>query len=395
MPSENTWDTMSGDRRNRYEGRIRTWNNTPNFGTIPEDQRPVNGYSDKRLRMENSPFTEQFDSWDYVNGRWSNNYITTYQRTMSEVYSFYNWNRSSVDSEWAQALVGIEDRVQLATILKVADAKVNIGVALAEARKTSDLIIDTMHRVNRAYRYLRKGNLKGVARELNITPNRAHKTWLEYKYGWLPLLMDVKGAAEFFAQSYLTRPLRFKVKASENVTKTFDKGTLFTPWGGPPMITSTDFWSRHYKYSGMIWCELTSPHFAELQQLGVTNPALEKWELLPYSFVLDWFISVGGWLEALTAFNGVRVISACTSSVLDEGWIWSSPPTDRQDVSYRYKGLTGQNYGLTSRHYVRNHWVPSPPTFPPVTNYKREFGFAKIATAASLLKGGYRGNARI
>ena len=39
----------------------------------------------------------------------------------------------------------------------------------------------------------------------------------------------------------------------------------------------------------------------EFSTLGLTNPAVVAWELVPYSFVLDWLVPIGSWLDLLDA----------------------------------------------------------------------------------------------
>jgi hypothetical protein len=48
-----------------------------------------------------------------------------------------------------------------------------------------------------------------------------------------------------------------------------------------------------------------------LSALGITNPLLIAWEVVPYSFVVDWVLPVGTWLESLDALLGYQ--SAWTS----------------------------------------------------------------------------------
>lgn len=44
-------------------------------------------------------------------------------------------------------------------------------------------------------------------------------------------------------------------------------------------------------------------------QLGLTNPFLVLWEKLRYSFVIDWLVPIGPWLDSLTATQGTRFFS--------------------------------------------------------------------------------------
>jgi hypothetical protein len=50
--------------------------------------------------------------------------------------------------------------------------------------------------------------------------------------------------------------------------------------------------------TGIIYW-VDSSQLANLQDWGITNPLLLAWELLPYSFVVDWFIPVGDWLATV------------------------------------------------------------------------------------------------
>jgi hypothetical protein len=276
-------------------------------------------------------------------------------------------------------------------LVKMADAKVNVAVAYAEAHKTSDLILDTARRIDKAYRAFRKGDLRGVAQNLNITPKRLHKSWLEYKYGWMPLLMDVKGAAEYFAQQHLVRPTTFTVSATEEFAKNLTwKYTQATYGSGVP-FDSTYFLSVYLKTRVKIWCELTSPHLSTMQQLGLTNPALVAWELVPFSFVFDWFVQVGDWLTAATAQQGVTIKRSMISRTEADGHTFVQPPTTSVVGSTLYE-TAGQSYACTERRYDRS--VPDLSIFslyPPVTN---SFNFKKLVTSLALIQGNYRGKER-
>jgi len=312
------------------------------------------------------------------------------------------WSGYDIDNAWWAHYVynghqaafdggQIPNRVLVKALGKIADSKVNIGVALADAHKTSDLILSTANRLDKAYRAFRKGNFRQVARQLNISPKTVHKSWLEYKYGWMPLLMDVENSAEFFAQQVVGRPTRFSVKASEKAAKQSFTDTKYTSYGSPSALDATTFeeCSSEYEYKVKIWCELTNHTASELQQLGLANPALIAWELVPFSFVFDWFLSVGNYLEGLTALTGVKVIRALESHKVDSGFFHSYPTT-----SHTYGGITYYTSGFSRsfkvRSYVRYPLVVDPTTtFPPPF---KTFSFQKMITSLALLRGQYRGH---
>jgi hypothetical protein len=43
-----------------------------------------------------------------------------------------------------------------------------------------------------------------------------------------------------------------------------------------------------------------------MNALGLANPAALVWEALPLSFVFDWFVPVGNWLQGATAEAGLE-----------------------------------------------------------------------------------------
>jgi hypothetical protein len=290
---------------------------------------------------------------------------------------------------WAAELAACKNECAVKVLGKMADAKTNLAVAYAEAHKTSNLILDTAKRILEAGRALKKGNLKGVARHLNISPSRVHKTWLEYKYGWMPLLMDVHGAAEFLAQQAITRKPRFRVTAvttrSREVSATVDEGAV---GGVPPNWMSKRVLTREMSVKSTLWCELSSPHYSELQQLGLTNPALVAWELVPFSFVFDWFIQVGDYLTALSAFHGVTVLRGCTSTVQEDTMRKSWPAISRSDSTYTYF-ISTINRTFRKRTYKRELFSPHPSllSIPKVNG----FDFPKLVTSLALLRGSSRG----
>jgi hypothetical protein len=390
MPSSDTWTSAKALKGAATEGRQRTWVITPHYGALPKDEKPVNGYVDTRYKtfQKNQFYARRIStfggSYSYDAGPvWLHSGGTIVEASL-EPNCQDKFNITSIQNKQ------LNDAIVKA-LVKMADAKVNVAVAYAEASKTSDLILDTARRVDRAYRAFRKGDLRGVARNLNITPKRLHKSWLEYRYGWLPLLMDVKGAAEFFAQQHVLRPTRFTVSASEEATMTSTWQYLQARYGDGAVFASEFFDSAHVKTRVKIWCELTSPHLSEMQQLGLTNPALVAWELVPFSFVFDWFVSVGDWLTATTAQQGVTIRRSMYSVITDLGETFVQPPTTSVVGTTRYE-TPGHSYWSTKRRYVRSIPDLSPfSLYPPVTN---SFNFTKLVTSLALIQGNYRGRDR-
>jgi hypothetical protein len=283
--------------------------------------------------------------------------------------------------------------VLLKALVKLSDQKINLALALAEASKTSDLILGTARRIDGAIRALRRGNFREVARQLNISPRAVHKTWLEYKYGWMPLLMDVQGAAEFFAQSALPQRQIIRATASISESRKGSDETMAGPYYDRywPVLES---WEGRVQTKCELRAELTDPRAVELQQLGLTNPALYVWERIPYSFVFDWFCSVGDWLTAQTAMVGLTLKTACIAQEEHTYYTWDQPAITPDDGSNLH--AYGDRYAWVSRtQYWRRPISVDPELLKPRTVNIGKLGFQRLVTGLALLRANAPRGARI
>lgn len=157
---------------------------------------------------------------------------------------------------------------------------------------------------------LRAGDMKGAAQSLRVTPRRIRgqlirkrtrdekevaSRWLELQYGWLPLLSDTYGIYEdvrkgFFRTARISTIGRGKDEKSQTY---YGQGNVFTTVGGK----LTQSFGSHVRYDYTV----DSDRLALLTQKGLTNPLEVIWELIPFSFVVDWFASIGDFLSTLDA----------------------------------------------------------------------------------------------
>lgn len=290
------------------------------------------------------------------------------------------------------------NEAQIKALAKVSDAKTNLAVMFAEKAKTSNLILDSANRIYRAMRSFRRGDLKGVAENLNISPKRLHKSWLEAKYGWMPLLMDVKNSAEFLAQQTLSRPSRFTVSQS---VKDVVEGSITgignnrMNFDAPGLESATYTSSRLKTVRVKLWLEISNPQLSQLQQLGLTNPALVAWELVPYSFVFDWFISVGSYLQGVTALHGITVRKAMSSELLTAVGSCTESFPGYQGVYDNYLPWSGLTRSASQRIYARNPLTVDPLSLHPPVDFSLP-SWQKMVTSLALLRANSRsfGNVR-
>lgn len=218
---------------------------------------------------------------------------------------------------------------------KIQDMKINLAQAMGERKQTARLLEDCVERVIKSVRALKKGNIRVFCREWGIEPRPRHiywdrkrvskkwaSLWLEYQYGWKPFFSDVYGSAETLAQQAVEGEgiLRTKARASERVE--FSYTTTSSPGYEPNPAKP-----RYAEYR----CELKGTGYAYFRvnrtfpALGIDNPLLLAWELLPFSFVADWFLGVGNYLQGIDATSGCTVFSAGLSRVLKVKCVDTAP----------------------------------------------------------------------
>jgi hypothetical protein len=187
----------------------------------------------------------------------------------------------------------------------VAGSEFNAGIALAESTKTLQMIANNANRIYMAMRHVRHGNFNSAVKHLvgHVQDrDQAHKfdrrygtgfrtttvqsRWLELQYGWLPLLNDVYAGAQFLAHQ-----LEVPIQQTVRVRMTNRSAKVnWIPSAGWKYATSEIITRKQIKATIFE----ANPY----QLAGLANPASVAWELVPWSFVADWFIPIGSYLDA-------------------------------------------------------------------------------------------------
>lgn len=208
-------------------------------------------------------------------------------------------------------------------LTKLNQEKVQLGTAILESRKTIDHLASTFIRVWEMYRNLRKGRFGAVAEELGLSLSKRHtrklaSNWLEYKYAWMPLYADLHAAFDI-AQDGLSKALT--VKTVSDISEPVDARFNYYTWR---TYDSTRKQGTYVYRSSkakvgcktIIHAKIDDQTISGLKQLGMVNPISVAWELVPYSFVVDWILPVGNFLEACSAPLGLTFMDGCVTRYL-------------------------------------------------------------------------------
>lgn len=198
------------------------------------------------------------------------------------------------------------NEARIKTMKKLADGKYDLGVELAEARRTADLLADTFSDLARAALAVKRGNIPSLKRLLSKHLSgrdaigvKPAQWWLQYRYGWKPLVNTVYNSYELLT-SQLERPLLMSAQVTIPGSSLVQGQVVH-----PGFVTSGGgVWSTRCR----VHAALDSRLFNMANTLGVSNPASIAWELVPFSFVIDWGLPIGDLLEAMSASQGLDFI---------------------------------------------------------------------------------------
>nr|URG16536.1 MAG: maturation protein [Leviviridae sp.] len=174
-----------------------------------------------------------------------------------------------------------------------------------------------------------------AARRKRILVKDIASLLLEIRYGWQPLIADIQSACEV-----LTKPmpdLPIKARGSSSYSTDQPDGS-----GGSYKIHCSD----RVTVKGRL--RVTNPNLHLAAQMGLLNPLSLLWESIPFSFVFDWFLSVGKFLGNLTDSLGLELIDGSitgkhTATVPDCAWTeyaWANPEHSDTRVTRRKTGCS-------------------------------------------------------
>jgi hypothetical protein len=258
--------------------------------------------------MQLQVFNDPGYSWPYkrVSGT---DYGPSYDTLTSRLGGF------SVSTPW-----DANDEAVLIARLKEAilGSDFNLGIFLGEAPKSFMLIFESARRLAAALRAARKGNLRGTLEHLGITRNGkmqpnwgdkrasirndlrsgisdAAKANLIIEYGWLPLIGDLQAGAQMLA--HLTEcPQLPRVRAKKR-----RYGTI---------KLAAPSYEKYWSYEKWCATSVTMVAFMELvdfaRLVGLTDFESVAWEAAPWSFVCDWVLPIGQYLDAMSVQASLR-----------------------------------------------------------------------------------------
>jgi hypothetical protein len=231
------------------------------------------------------------------------------------------------------------------------DQEILLGATLGELDKT---IVGTTQTLRKVYLILRDlvrldlEDLRG-----HVSPSELQDAYMNARYNLRPLYYDLKGLYGLGAleerpprQTFRSKQFGTKSLSSplERVILTWDDSTV-------KMLGYTQTTVNLTIRAGI----LAAPKPTSLEhRLGLNAPIDTVWELIPLSFVVDWFLNVGSFLKAWTpCFTWTQLASWYTveETVYQKKWLTelSGYPVE-STAGWRLRNV---NLSFSPGHYVK------------------------------------------
>jgi hypothetical protein len=138
--------------------------------------------------------------------------------------------------------------------------------------------------------------------------------WLRYRYGIMPLIYDVEGIMK------LANKLEVPVRRTARGEAKFSSGTLTNviPFGESYFQGQT---TTYLKTDVSVRAGVLYEHAASISnRMGYELSQLPStiYELVPYSFVLDWAVNLGDYIQAMEPKVDVKVLASWTTTKVVE-----------------------------------------------------------------------------
>lgn len=381
----------------RYISYSRGWSSvsTPDFKSKRRKRLrlPINPYSVTISEVSDGKAVE--DNWTSDGSGSFSTHVSAYQD---------KWGTRDFGGDPQRP--AIDTSVDFRAIRKLIDRvgpSNNIAQDFAQMGQTTKMIADSAKRIAAAVIATRKGNFSAAAANLwhsktpkyhgDMHPSASRSladNWLAYQYGWKPLLQDIQGSMESLARLNLGQTQTWNARASassetsgrlvlsQNVAQ--GRNTGAQSW----VSRTTVRYGMRYKYDDHI-----TTFFA---QTGFTNPINLAWEVLPYSFVVDWFLPIGPYLESFSAWDGLAFVDGWKSTSHEVINIWDvsfngpSNPADPHDVHMEAKAGACRHRWF-SYDRIPLSGFPSP-KFP---SFKNPVSPTHALNALALLRSAFKG----
>lgn len=247
--------------------------------------------------------------------------------------SFRQMSHFELHQEKADTIKELCAKSDASIIRSLSSGDVDVGMALVGLKQTESMLSTRLGQFSTFLRGVitRRSDLIGKALSSHRAPagkrrksqsNRIEDLFLEYQFGWKQLYNDINGAIDVllrnqfevgklihvngfvYTHDSMTRYRQFTRKRNRQHEGELDaKGNLLqelTFSGDSPWPQFAVQHNGNYR--------IYSSELRMLQQLGISTPQVTLWDMVPYSFVVDWITNIDAILKSVSYADGLATL---------------------------------------------------------------------------------------
>ena len=222
-------------------------------------------------------------------------------------------------------------------------------------------------------------NLSSTVLAMRRNPGRAaSNAWLQFTYGWKPLASSIYQTAQLFQKGPPEGFVSVTTTGRDTSRKAFSQNLI-----GDSNLLAKTIEERSYRCKFSVNYSIKPSVLNNLSALTSLNPVSIVWELVPYSFVIDWVVDIGGYLRNME--SALLYAPAFLRGYVTEGYLI----TGTSAINGAYSG-GGSNYSASlngsyrfsgkRRAVLGTSPTPRPPRF------HVDLGANRLLSAAALLQ---------
>lgn len=236
------------------------------------------------------------------------------------------------------------------------EAQASLAVDIAEAKKTAGMVTDKAKDIFKGVLLLKRGRLRQAAQHFGVAKAQIRRPFkpgltvaenlLALNLGWKPTVGSI-----LTLMDTVNKPLQNR----------WIQASAFSP--GPSGLVYSGSAARANWTSSSVKCSIgallniTDAKRATVEQFGLGDPFVVLWELVPMSFVVDYFVNIGQLLAHSRGYPGMSFtdIFVCYTYHLDGGLdtrrTWA-------DGKFEWRRTTTGTYQEKIR--TTSHSIPTP-----------------------------------
>jgi hypothetical protein len=189
---------------------------------------------------------------------------------------------------------------------RLKNGSASLGVTLASWKQSREMITHRLGSASALFKAVELQFRAASPRELRaikkrLTPNSLASKVLEVEFGWMPLFQDIYAAMHTVVGDAI--PPSYVVGRARSSESRAHREPGSKPWT-VPYSESID---AKFLVSVSASVEISNPNTWLLNRLGLINPAVVAWDLVPWSFLVNMFVNVNQILESFTAHVGLDI----------------------------------------------------------------------------------------